>query len=262
MRDKLARTLFMVFLAAMAATLALSVLHWMKYDVGLSRVLALCLWFAMALAICVLQPPPRVTDFLKRLRHQFGRHHAEEDGLLTQHLLNVFAALSLVLLLVIGQSSATLMSYNHGEFYTLGGWRSPALRWLVWRAHPVELTVQVTVLLALAACPLLWLVALVRRQLTRRRRLRSGHCPWCGYDLRASPDRCTECGTPVDEQLVQSMTPFPRVIAGFQRMKHACAKRTKSIAHWLTTMPECELDANRLRRRDRRKGQQHPSEAP
>lgn len=46
----------------------------------------------------------------------------------------------------------------------------------------------------LSVCPCLWLL-FVLPALKTQRRLNRGLCPVCGYDLRATPARCPECGT-------------------------------------------------------------------
>jgi hypothetical protein len=63
-------------------------------------------------------------------------------------------------------------------------------------APQVYLFIPYWMLLALpAVLPASWVVGVVRRRY-RAKRLRSALvCPTCGYDLRATPERCPECGT-------------------------------------------------------------------
>nr|AIA18136.1 Unknown Function [uncultured bacterium] len=56
-----------------------------------------------------------------------------------------------------------------------------------------EIALPFWLLIALSAsCPLLWLVTASRRR--RRRRRQRQLCIDCGYDLRATPQQCPECG--------------------------------------------------------------------
>lgn len=53
-------------------------------------------------------------------------------------------------------------------------------------------------LLAIAASVLpIWFWFRVRRQIVMRRRAAAGQCVGCGYDVRATPERCPECGAEV-----------------------------------------------------------------
>ncbi len=52
-------------------------------------------------------------------------------------------------------------------------------------------TIPIWILAAIFSLPKS--IPMIRQRL--RRRLPPGCCPKCGYDLRATPDRCPECGT-------------------------------------------------------------------
>ena len=60
-----------------------------------------------------------------------------------------------------------------------------------WTPRWTELVIPWWYALVLTAVlPVLWF----SDRLRHRRRTRVGACPTCGYDLRATPDRCPECG--------------------------------------------------------------------
>jgi uncharacterized OB-fold protein len=50
--------------------------------------------------------------------------------------------------------------------------------------------------LALLILPMSRILSILRA--LRRNRLDGGLCLTCGYDLRATPDRCPECGTLIE----------------------------------------------------------------
>jgi hypothetical protein len=68
----------------------------------------------------------------------------------------------------------------------------------------VELGVWFPMWAVMAACGAIAVFSILKL----RRRPLPGHCRRCGYDLRATHDRCPECGTVITPTTLQNQTPM------------------------------------------------------
>ena len=98
----------------------------------------------------------------------------------------------------LGYAARTTISSERGVL----GWRYDVLNdyFHIPHAKPTVLRLHFALIVIVLAIPSAFWIS-TRRRAIESGRLQSGLCPKCAYDLRASHDKCPECGLPIPADL-------------------------------------------------------------
>lgn len=167
--------------ASLLLTLGIGLLWWQSY--GSSDKVA---WSGDRAYTSLRSAQGRAVLYLYRADFPI-RHNTDDRGL--QYGREGAASPDLEMLSVMilcSDSSVRLVQWNHAGF-----------AWSHRRSNRDLIVTAVAPCWSLASAtsmfPLAWTGARLRRRF--RRHKTTGLCATCGYDLRATPDRCPECGT-------------------------------------------------------------------
>jgi len=121
-------------------------------------------------------------------------------------LFNVMTLLSAAACVVFALAAARIQLFLGDDLYRA----RPNTLYSVHRPTIYDLELLWCPTFATAVLPAAWLVTQLMKYRRRRMRLRSGACLKCGYDLRASKDRCPECGRSIPATQNQPSAPPPK----------------------------------------------------